>query len=271
MSDGERLADDENVGRRLPLAGWAAVVIAYLVVLKVGGLLVGPDVSGVDEVQTDEQVLRTFVIPIGTSLLFAIGVTTWLGWWRPVLVERRRVQRWVLVVPVLFLLAIVAGTNYGELADRSGSFVVLLLLGMLFVGFAEELMFRGLGVHVLRQHGMTEGRVALWSSVVFGLAHITNAIDTGGAAVGQAIAVSFAGYFFYLTRRAAGTLLVGAVVHGLFDFSITTTEIGGENYAGAVAALLIYPALGAIVLLRRRHIELRRAPSAAPDGNTVTT
>ena len=242
-------------GRRLSLLGWAAVVVAYLAVLKVVGLLVAPDNAGISDVRTAGDVLRAFVIPIGTSLLFAAAVTSWLGWWRPVLVERHRVQRWVLIVPAIFLLAILIAINYGELADRTVSFVGLLLLAALLVGAAEELMFRGLGVHVLRQHGMTEARVALWSSVVFGLVHLSNAIETGGSAVGQAIAVSFAGYFFYLTRRATGTLIVGAVVHGLFDFSLLTGELSGEFYAGTIAGLLVYPVVGAIVFIRRRRIE----------------
>ena len=126
-------------------------------------------------------------------------------------------------------------------------------------------MFRGLGVHVLRQNGLTEGRVALWYSVIFGLVHLSNAISTGGGAVGQAIAVSFAGYFFYLMRRASGTLIVGAVIHGLVDFSITTGELTGELYAGTVAALLAYPVVAAIVLAGRRRIEPRRAGAAGPD------
>ena len=67
--------------------------------------------------------------------------------------------------------------------------------------------------------------------------------------------MSFAGYFFYLTRRATGALVVGAVVHGLFDFSIITGELTGELYAGTLAALLVYPVVGAIVLIGRRRIE----------------
>ena len=98
-------------GRHLSLLGWAAVVVAYLVILKLVGLVVAPDAAGVDEVRTDEDVLRSFVIPIGTSLLFAAAVTSWLGWWRPVLVERRRVQRWVLIVPAIFLIAILVAIN----------------------------------------------------------------------------------------------------------------------------------------------------------------
>jgi membrane protease YdiL (CAAX protease family) len=49
-------------------------------------------------------------------------------------------------------------------------------------------MFRGIGVITFRVNGFSERRGALWSSVVFGAAHLTNALSTGGTAVTQAIA-----------------------------------------------------------------------------------
>jgi hypothetical protein len=43
---------------------------------------------------------------------------------------------------------------------------VLLLLGALMVGFAEEGMFRRIGVTTFRINGFSEGKVGLWSSCV---------------------------------------------------------------------------------------------------------
>jgi hypothetical protein len=37
----------------------------------------------------------------------------------------------------------------------------------MLIGFGEEGLFRCLGVTALRRHGLTEGKVALWSSVIF--------------------------------------------------------------------------------------------------------
>jgi hypothetical protein len=54
-----------------------------------------------------------------------------LGWWRTVLHDPRPVQRWVWTLPVVFAVAIVAGTNYGGLADRGGSFTLLLVINAL--------------------------------------------------------------------------------------------------------------------------------------------
>ena len=243
------------MGRRLPLWGWAALVVAYLALLEIVTRLVATERPAIDELRSNEDVLLGYVIPISTTLLFAAGVTTFLGWWRPVLVERRRTQRWVLIVPAIFVVFGLLAIDHGELAGRPASFVLLFMLTFLLVGAAEELMFRGIGVHVLRQNGLTEAKVALWSSVIFGVVHLSNALDDGGRAVFQALLVSFGAYFFYLTRRATGGLLVGVLIHGLLDFALLSGQLATEVYVGTVAALLIYPVVGIVVFVRRRRIE----------------
>lgn len=122
-------------------------------------------------------------------------------------------------------------------------------------------MFRGLGVVMLRDHGLTEGRVVLWSSVVFGVVHLSNVIGHGLAALPQAVIVSVAGYFFYLVRRVSRGNLANSVIHGLFDFSLLTGSailVDQTAYLGSFAAILVYVVLGVTLLIRRRHIELHR-------------
>ena len=251
---------------RLSIPAFLAIVAVYLAIVQGVGALGQAQLDGFEDgsFRTSEQVALGLLLPIGLSVVFVYAVVAALGWWRPVLVDDRPVQRWVWVVPAVFGLAVAIGIDYGALADKSAGFVLLLLLAALCVGFAEEGMFRGIGVTTLRENGLSEARVALWSSVIFGAVHLTNAIGTGGAAVGQAIAVSFAGYFFYLTRRVSGGLVVPAVVHGLFDFSILSAAVGdGEAYAGSLAAILAYPVVGGVLLARRRRIELS-APARGP-------
>ena len=119
-------------------------------------------------------------------------------------------------------------------------------------------MFRGIGVTTLRARGLTEAKVALWSSVIFGAVHLTNALGHGAQAIPQALAVSFAGYFFYLTRRIAGTNVPNSILHGLFDFSLltgTVIVVNQDPYLGSGAAILAYLIVGSILLARRHHIE----------------
>ena len=127
-------------------------------------------------------------------------------------------------------------------------------------------MFRGIGVTTLREHGLTERKVALWSSVVFGAVHISNALGGGqvSRALPQAVAVSFAGYFFYLTRRASGGNVVNSVIHGMFDFSILSgTVILADQgaYIGMIGAILSYVVVGVLLVVRRRRIEPDPAPA----------
>lgn len=251
-------------GRALGIPGFLALVVAYLAIIKLGGLVFATaiDDGGAGDLYTTQQLAFGLLAPIGLSLLFVYAVVGVLGWWRPVFVDERPVQRWVIVVPIVLVLSILAAINWGGLADKPAGFVLVLVLAAVCVGFAEEGMFRGLGVTVFRASGFPEAKVALWSSVVFGAAHLSNALTSGGAAVAQAIVVSFAGYFFYLVRRRTGGLIVGAVLHGMFDFSLLSGAIvKGQTYAGSAAAILAYVVLAVVLLARRHRIEPTTEPS----------
>ena len=173
--------------RRLSIAAFIAIVVVYLAIVQGVGALGQAQLDGFDgdQFRTSEQVALGLLLPIGLSVVFVYAVVAALGWWRPVFVDDRPVQRWVWVVPIVFAIAIVLGIDYADLADKGVGFVLVLLLAALCVGFAEEGMFRGIGVTTFRVNGFSEGKVALWSSVVFGAVHLTNAISTGGAAVAR--------------------------------------------------------------------------------------
>lgn len=247
---------------------FAVVVIVYLAIIQGVGLLVQHTADlGDDSLASTRGVLLGMWIPLGLALVFTYGVIAWLGWWRPVFRDERPVQRWVWAVPAVFIVCIALSIDYSALSEKSLGYVLALVIACQMVGWGEEGMFRGIGVETLRGHGLTEGKVALWSSVVFGAVHLTNAIGSRGASsVAQAVAVSFAGYFFYLIRRAARSNWLNSVVHGFFDFAIltgTAVLVDQQAYAGAGAAILAYLVCGALVLVRRRHIEPAAAPAAA--------
>jgi hypothetical protein len=194
--------------------------------------------------------------------VFTYAVIGLLGWWRPVFSDDRPVRRWVWVVPIIFLVCSLLAIDYAALGDKTIAYVLLLFIATQFVGWGEEGMFRGIGVTTLRAHGVSEGMVALWSSAIFGVVHLTNALGHGAQAIPQALAVSFAGYFFYLTRRVSGSNVPNSILHGLFDFSLltgTVIVVNQDPYVGSAAAILAYVIVAGILLPRRRKIE----PSAA--------
>lgn len=242
--------------RRLPVWGFLAVVVVYLVLLQgLGALLTRGIDAKYAAPSTVDQVWRSITVPVGASLVLGLLVVAYLRWWRPVLVDDRPVRRWVIAVPIIQLVTIALMCNYGGLADRGLAFTALLLVSALFVGFGEELMFRGIGVTVFRANGFSEGKVALWTTVIFGVVHASNLFSEGVGAFAQVFAAALSGYFFYLGRRVGGGLLLPAVVHGLWDFSlISGSVVPGESYPLTVVSFLALLVLTALVLLRRKHI-----------------
>ncbi|WP_326843899.1 CPBP family intramembrane metalloprotease [Streptomyces sp. NBC_01558] len=124
-------------------------------------------------------------------------------------------------------------------------------------GVGEELMFRGIGVHVFSRAGFSEGKIALYSSVVFGLVHISNAFGEGAQALVQALVVSTSGYFFYLCLRVRGTLLLPMLVHGLWDTSLISNLVGDSPQAslGMVLVIVLQVVLIVVLAVRRRSVE----------------
>ncbi|MFI8423618.1 lysostaphin resistance A-like protein [Streptomyces sp. NPDC085479] len=255
-------------GRRLTWPWFLAVAVAYLAIIQVTGALIGVDTAGAkSEFPTTEAIVYNGLIPIVLSVVFGVAVVTWLGWWGEVLRYRAPVRRWVRFVPVAMLVAAVLAINYGNLADQSASMVLALIAMAVCVGIGEELMFRGVGVQVFKKAGFSEGKVALWSSVVFGAAHLSNAFGSGSQAIFQAIVVSTSGYFFYLCLRVGGTLLLPMLVHGLWDFSLISNGVGTDpkTSPGLLLPLLLQVVLIVLLLVKRRSIEPAATAGDATD------
>ena len=247
----------QSSGRHLAYWAFAVVVVGYLAIIQLGGMLVPKVTGGGDSFTSTSDVLLAS-IPLAVALIFAWGVIAYLGWRQPVLHDDHPVQRWVRVVPIVFIVGILLATNYGALAQQGLAFTLVLLLATQLVGWGEESMFRGLGVVMLRDHNLSEGKVALWSSLIFGAVHLSNGITHGVSALPQAAIVSLAGYFFYLIRRFSRGNVLNSVLHGLFDFSLlsgTAILVDQPPYAGPVASILVYVVLIVILLIRRRSIE----------------
>lgn len=155
-----------DYGRRtLSFAGLAVVVVAYLATIKGIGTLTTERADLVDDVlATPSNVVWALGVPLGAAFVFVYALITYLGWWPAVLHDSKPVQRWVWSVPIIFLVAIAFGINYGGLAARGLGFTLLLLVATQFVGWGEQGMFRCLSVTTMRRHEWAEGRVALWSS-----------------------------------------------------------------------------------------------------------
>jgi membrane protease YdiL (CAAX protease family) len=161
-----------------------------------------------------------------------------VGWLRPLFSRRpQQPRRWMWIAPALVALAIVlrlAGVDYGSFSFA----VVLATFGAgIFVGFAEELLTRGIVVDLLRKHGYGEWAVMLLSTLVFALLHSANllsgfSLDTVLLTIGFAFGF---GICMYLTLRVTGTLIVPMVLHALYDPTVILAT-GGVDQSGASAS-----------------------------------
>ena len=154
-------------------------------------------------------------------------------------------------MPALF--AAVAVINIATIDYRSpqAKLLPLVLVGCLFVGFAEELATRGLLVVGLRQGGSGELAVWLITSVLFSLLHAMNALfgQSVQATLTQLATAFFAGTALYVTLMTTGTLIVGMVLHALWDFGtlgILATDAKQTTPAGVLALVTFAAALASV-------------------------
>ena len=252
--------------RQRPAVGLVAV-LGYLVVLTMTWLVQGVDYTTVGD--SARNLARGVVLPVALGTAFLVAVTTWLGWWRPAIREDRVVApRWTLAVPAT--MALVAVLNVGSI--RFGSvdpaWVVALVLGVCLVGFAEELLTRGLVLVGLRGR-LTETWCWLLTSLLFGLVHGVNVLfgQSAGDTLQQMAVAFLSGSALYVARMATGTLVTAMVLHALWDLGALGVQgsgaAGGLTGVAAVLGLGLYAlALGAAVVITRRATH--PLPSAQP-------
>lgn len=246
-----------------------AVAVLYAAVFLAAGLISGVDYDELS--QSSSNVLTFVIIPVGLAILATLALTARWGWWdllfheRPTLTE----PRWLRAIPVLWATVIVVTLATAPWHEWNTGLVLLVLAGTLLVGFGEEIVFRG---YVLIGARGRYSEVGAWfvSTLAFALLHGLNIVT--GQAVGttfQQIAAAFVfGSALYFTRRVTGLLVVGMLLHGLWDFSTFVGAGRGDRTGGlpdTIAAVPFVWALGittvvALFVVFRRHRD-RTAPA----------
>jgi membrane protease YdiL (CAAX protease family) len=198
-----------------------AAIVGYLVVVFVVWAATGLDYDEVGD--TVENVKKGVVLAVGLGAVYLVIVTSVLGWWKPAILEPRKVGRgWMWLIPALLVVGAVlnlVATEWGEI-DGAGTYALWLAIGTLLVGFSEELLTRGLAI-VGGRGSMHEKWVWVFSGAIFAIIHVPNVLfGESAAATAQQVVFAFAvGLTYYVTRRISGTLIVTMVLHALWDFS----------------------------------------------------
>lgn len=185
--------------------------------------------------------------------IVAAALLSVLGWWR--VVGLRRPDDWrdlrYFVVPLLPLaINLVPGIEVTSLGHL-GEVVALTLM----VGFAEEVIFRGLMLNALKARGLW--RAAVITALLFGLTHAMNVLAGANAfdAVAQIFYATAIGFAYAALVLKKGILWPLVIAHFLIDLAVFVQRTGfsfgpGWTVAITLATAVIFTAYGVFIMLR---------------------
>ena len=224
------------------------IYLAYMAVFYAVFVLVDIDYGHIGE---SADTLRAWLIPpTAAGFVVAVALVSLCGWWSPALIERRKLPRWAMFVPLLTAAVAIGNMILGNYSTVTPSMWVYLIGGCLVVGFNEEMINRGALVVALRSR-YGEGMVWLLSTAMFAVFHLPNIFfGIGALAVVQVFIAFGMGSVFYLARRTTGSLVPAMLLHGLWDLSAFSAHV---PYSGILAPLLGIIAVTVVIIVLARE------------------
>lgn len=126
-------------------------------------------------------------------------------------------SRVLFYVPLLLLLAV--NLWHGFSMNLTVTETVLYIITMLFVGFLEEVIFRGLLFEAMKKDSLKAAVIV--SSLTFGMGHIINLFNGSGAElipnILQIIYASATGFMLVMLYLKTKSLVVPIAFHGAFN------------------------------------------------------
>lgn len=206
--------------------GWwraLVLVVVYFVLYQALSLAFTPLATQIDDPSSAAGVLVFYVLPILVGCLLVIGFAASVGWFGELFSRQPITGRgwmWIAVAVVLvFNILRFASTDY---ADIGFDVVATWLLAGLLIGFAEEVLTRGLVVTLLRKAGYRELIVAVISAAVFAGLHAGNLLSGQNlvATLFQLVYTFAFGICMYLAMSVTGTIIAPILLHASTDPSI---------------------------------------------------
>lgn len=243
---------DERHRLRPSVTVGIVVVVVYTIILSTIQQLAGVPYDEFFDSASNTWRAPVLSLAIGSVLL--LGFVAWARWdmvWRDA--ARLPVSRLAWVLLGLFTVCVVvrgAGIAWTDIDPNL--LAAVLCLGVL-VGLSEELLFRGIFLRCMRNGRMSEGAAALWTALAFGLFHLPNVfLGTGIAGVTQVVLAGLSGIALYYFRVAFGAIVVGMVMHGLFDVTTFLSPDYGATWStrGVLPVQVLTWVLGGVVALQ---------------------
>ena len=176
--------------------------------------------------------------------------------------------KYLNLIPVYLFIIGLLGIHSRDFSLIAPTNLILLLLGCLTVGFAEEYLFRGLLQPLfLKKYGSRPNGIfmsILLSSVFFGVFHLINLAknDNIGQVLVQVIFAMFIGFFFGVLVLKTNKLIPIAIIHGLINFFFSLAYLPGLKTVQdditdtvSIAPLILFLPLLIIGLLIYRKLD----------------
>ncbi|MFC9561199.1 CPBP family intramembrane glutamic endopeptidase [Agromyces sp. NPDC056965] len=234
-------APASTTGDRIRRTFWVGLVAVVVYVLLAAGLANLLDLL-VQPASVEGEFALSHLVPLPIAIAAGLAFARLSGWWGDIWSQQAEYaspprRLWMLAIPLLLLINPLLGLVGMPWGERSGWFVLLLLVGCAMIGLGEELFYRGiLRVSLRSHHG--ELVALLVTSLLFGLSHSLGSMLHGvpaGTIAFQVGATAVDGALYYAAFRATGTLWVPIAVHALTDFSLYA-QAGGTDAASGHAS-----------------------------------
>ena len=230
-------------------------MIFYLIIYVGVGQITGRVLRDIAEQPLLSSVTTVFVqltlgLIVGAAIL--IATITYMGWTKE-LFARQPIYRswWMWLGPAIVATPIVLRLLGIDWGFNALPVVVLVMATGLLIGFVEELMYRGIGVKMLRDGGHGEFAVAALTSLLFALSHSVNLLSGQSIkSVGPTViyTISF-GVLMYLTLRSVGFLVAAMILHGLTDPTTILATGGIDEITAAGSDNILLTAAGGFTLV----------------------
>jgi uncharacterized protein len=200
------------------------------------------------------NILRGVMPMVGVSLLYGLLMAGRSGWLKPIFAKQApsAFPKFFWLIPACWIGMCLIRLVSSPWPSFDATYVVVLAVSMIMVGFNEELLFRGIVAYGARGPGpWSEARTMLVSSLGFGLFHLPNVLV--GQALGptliQVCYAFFMGIALFVSMRIARSILLPVAMHALWDFSTFTSKGHPPDTAGSLASFVLLVIILILILV----------------------
>jgi uncharacterized protein len=225
------------------------ILLPTMVTLPLIGKIAGVDYDVIAD--NSSNIMRGIVPSVGLSLIWAVVMARRAGWLRPIFAKQTAsaMPKFLWLIPVSWFCLCLIRLVSTPWPSFDVTYLGVLALAMIMVGFNEEILFRGILTYGARGPGpWSETRTMLVSALGFGLFHLPN-LFVGQALEPTLIQVAYAflmGLALSISMRLSRTILLPIAMHAMWDFAVFTSK--GQEI-GTTLSLLSFGLLVIIMLL----------------------